>query len=247
MFENLSDRFERAFKLLKGQGRITEVNIADTLKDIRRALLDADVSFKIAKQFTEDVKEKAMGSNVLTAVSPGQLMTKIVHDELALLMGGQSSEISIDGKPGIVLISGLQGSGKTTFSAKLALYLQKKRNRKVMLVACDVYRPAAIDQIKVLAEQIGVKVYSEEGSRDPVKIARNAIDYAREYGYQVVIVDTAGRLAIDEEMMHEIAAIKKALNPSETLFVVDSMTGQDAVNTAKAFNDRLDYDGVVLT
>ncbi|HRZ77681.1 MAG TPA: signal recognition particle protein [Bacteroidales bacterium] len=247
MFENLSDRFERAFKLLKGQGRITEVNVADTLKDIRRALLDADVSFKIAKQFTEDVKDKAMGSNVLTAISPGQLMTKIVHDELAQLMGGQREDITIEGKPGIILISGLQGSGKTTFSAKLALLVQKKRNRKVMLVACDIYRPAAIDQIKVLGEQTGVKVYSEDDNRDPVRIARNAIDYAREYGYQVVIIDTAGRLAIDEEMMKEIAAIKKAVNPTETLFVVDAMTGQDAVNTAKAFNDRLDYDGVVLT
>lgn len=247
MFESLSDRFEKAFKLLKGQGRITEINIADTLKDIRRALLDADVSYKIAKQFTETVKEKAIGENVISAVSPGQLMTKIVHDELALLMGGEKTDINSDGKPAVVLISGLQGSGKTTFSAKLANFLQKKRNKKVLLVACDVYRPAAIDQIKVLGEQIGAQVYTEEDNKNPVKIASNAIQYAREYGFNLVIIDTAGRLAIDEEMMNEIAAIKKAVNPSETLFVVDAMTGQDAVNTAKAFNDRLNYDGVVLT
>ncbi len=247
MFENLSDRFERAFKLLKGQGKITEVNVADTLKDIRRALLDADVSYKIARDFTETVKEKALGQNVLTAVSPGQLMTKIVHDELTALMGGSESEVQIDGNPAVILIAGLQGSGKTTFSAKLANHLQKKRNKKALLVACDIYRPAAINQIKVLGEQIQVKVYSEDENKDPVRIAQNALAFAREYDYQLVIIDTAGRLAIDEEMMKEIAAIKKAVRPGETLFVVDAMTGQDAVNTASAFNERLDYEGVVLT
>ena len=247
MFEGLSDKLDRAFKVLKGHGHITEINVAETLKDVRKALLDADVSFKIAKQFTDQVKEKALGQNVLTAVSPGQLMVKIVHDELAELMGGQRTELNLKADPAIILISGLQGSGKTTFSAKLANFLKTKRNKRILLVACDVYRPAAIEQLKVLGQQIGVEVFSEEGSTDPVKIARNAVNHARENGIHVVIVDTAGRLAIDEEMMDEIANIKKALNPQETLFVVDSMTGQDAVNTAKAFNDRLDYQGVVLT
>jgi signal recognition particle subunit SRP54 len=247
MFEGLSDKLEKAFKVLKGHGHITEINVAETLKDVRKALLDADVSYKIAKQFTDDIKDKAIGQNVLTAVSPGQLMVKIVHDELAALMGGEQSEINLKGDPAIVLIAGLQGSGKTTFSAKLANYLKTKRNKKVLLVAGDVYRPAAIDQLKVLGEQIGVQVFTEEGSTEPVKIAKNAIRYAREYGYQMVIVDTAGRLAIDDAMMKEIAAIKQTINPQETLFVVDSMTGQDAVNTAKAFNDLLDFNGVVLT
>ena len=247
MFEGLSDKLDRAFKVLKGHGHNTEINVAETLKDVRKALLDADVSFKIAKQFTDQVKEKALGQNVLTAVSPGQLMVKIVHDELAELMGGQRTELNLKADPAIILISGLQGSGKTTFSAKLANFLKTKRNKRILLVACDVYRPAAIEQLKVLGQQIGVEVFSEEGSTDPVKIARNAVNHARENGIHVVIVDTAGRLAIDEEMMDEIANIKKALNPQETLFVVDSMTGQDAVNTAKAFNDRLDYQGVVLT
>jgi signal recognition particle subunit SRP54 len=247
MFEGLSDRLDRAFKVLKGHGYITEINVAETLKDVRKALLDADVSFKIAKQFTDQVKEKAMGLNVLTAVSPGQLMVKIVHDELVDLMGVEKTDINLKGDPAVILIAGLQGSGKTTFSAKLAHLLKTRRNKKVLLVAGDVYRPAAIDQLKVLGEQITTEVYTEEGSRDPVKIARNGIRHAREFGYQAVIIDTAGRLAIDEEMMQEIAAIKQAVNPHETLFVVDSMTGQDAVNTAKAFNDRLDFDGVVLT
>jgi signal recognition particle subunit SRP54 len=247
MFEGLSDKLERAFKVLKGHGHITEINVAETLKDVRKALLDADVSFKIAKQFTDEVKIKALGQNVLTAVSPGQLMVKIVHDELSELMGGQRTELNIKGDPAIILIAGLQGSGKTTFSAKLANYLKTKRSRRPMLVACDVYRPAAVEQLKVLGAQIDVEVYSEEGSNDPVKIARHAIQHAREKSYNLVIVDTAGRLAIDEEMMDEIANIKSALNPQETLFVVDSMTGQDAVNTAKAFNERLDYEGVVLT
>jgi signal recognition particle subunit SRP54 len=247
MFEGLSDKLDRAFKLLKGQGHITEINVAETLKDVRKALLDADVSFKIAKQFTDDVKDKALGQNVLTSVSPGQLMVKIVHDELTGLMGGQKTELNLKGEPAIVLIAGLQGSGKTTFSAKLAGYLKSKRSRRPLLVACDVYRPAAIEQLKVLAGQIEVDVFTEEGSREPVKIAKNALAHARERGYNMVIIDTAGRLAIDEQMMDEIAAIKKAVNPQETLFVVDSMTGQDAVNTAKAFNDRLDYEGVVLT
>ena len=247
MFEGLSDKLDKAFKVLKGHGHITEINVAETLKDVRKALLDADVSYKIAKQFTDDIKEKALGQNVLTAVSPGQLMVKIVHDELEALMGGVQSEINLKGDPAIVLIAGLQGSGKTTFAAKLANYLKTKRNIKVLLVAGDVYRPAAIDQLKVLGEQTGVQVFTEEGSKEPVKIAKNAIKHAREYGYQMVIVDTAGRLSIDEEMMKEIAAIKQTVNPQETLFVVDSMTGQDAVNTAKAFNDLLDFTGVVLT
>lgn len=247
MFEGLSDKLDRAFKILKGHGHITEINVAETLKDVRKALLDADVSFKIAKQFTDQVKEKALGQNVLTAVSPGQLMVKIVHDELVELMGGDKTEINIKGDPAVILIAGLQGSGKTTFSAKLANLLKTKRNKKVLLVAGDVYRPAAIDQLKVLGEQIGVEVFTEEGSREPVKIAKSGVKHAKEYGYQVVIVDTAGRLAIDEEMMHEIAAIKESIRPGETLFVVDSMTGQDAVNTAKAFNERLNFDGVVLT
>jgi signal recognition particle subunit SRP54 len=247
MFEGLSERLERSFKILKGHGHISEVNVAETLKDVRRALLDADVSFKIAKDFTDSVKEKALGQKILTSVSPGQLMVKIVHDELSQLMGSESQDINLKGSPAIVLISGLQGSGKTTFSAKLANFLKSKRGRSPLLVAGDVYRPAAIDQLKVLGEQIGVKVYTEEGSREPVKIAKNAISHAREYGHNVVIIDTAGRLAVDEEMMHEIAAIKQAVNPQETLFVVDAMTGQDAVNTARAFNDRLDFEGVVLT
>jgi signal recognition particle subunit SRP54 len=247
MFEGLSDKLERAFKVLKGQGHITEINVAETLKDVRKALLDADVSYKIARQFTDDVRAKAMGQNVLTVVSPGQLMVKIVHDELTSLMGGGMSEMNLKGDPSVILIAGLQGSGKTTFSAKLGNLLKTRRNKKVLLVAGDVYRPAAIDQLKVLGEQVGIQVFTEEGSREPVKIAKNAIRHAKEFGFQAVIIDTAGRLAIDEEMMHEIAAIKQAVNPQETLFVVDSMTGQDAVNTAKAFNDRLDFNGVVLT
>ncbi|HSG68720.1 MAG TPA: signal recognition particle receptor subunit alpha, partial [Bacteroidales bacterium] len=247
MFEGLSDRLERSFKILKGQGQITEINVAETLKEVRKALLDADVSYKIAKQFTDDVKEKALGADVLTAVSPGQLMVKIVRDEMAALMGGEMKELNDKGSPAIILIAGLQGSGKTTFSAKLANYLKTKKGRKPLLVAGDVYRPAAIEQLKVLGEQIGVEVYTEEGSKEPVKIASNAISHARGNGYNVVIIDTAGRLAIDEEMMKEITAIKHKVNPQETLFVVDSMTGQDAVNTAKAFNDQLDYEGVVLT
>ncbi|HLO90821.1 MAG TPA: signal recognition particle protein [Lentimicrobium sp.] len=247
MFENLSDKLDRAFKTLKGQGYITEINVAETLKDVRKALLDADVSYKVAKQFTDTVKDKAMGAHVLTAVSPGQLMVKIVHDELAGLMGGENADINLKGNPSIILIAGLQGSGKTTFSAKLANYLKNKRNRKVLLVAGDVYRPAAIEQLKVLGEQVNVKVFTVEGSTDPVGIAKQAIAHAKEYDINTVIIDTAGRLAVDEQMMKEIAAIKQAVNPHETLFVVDSMTGQDAVNTAKAFNDRLNYDGVVLT
>jgi signal recognition particle subunit SRP54 len=247
MFEGLSERLERSFRILKGHGHISELNVAETLKDVRRALLDADVSFKISKEFTDTVKEKALGQKILTSVSPGQLMVKIVHDELTLLMGSDSQDINLKGNPAIILIAGLQGSGKTTFSAKLANFVRSKRGRNPLLVAGDVYRPAAIDQLKVLGEQIGVKVYTEEGSKEPVKIAKNAISHAREFGHNVVIIDTAGRLAVDEEMMHEIAAIKQAVNPQETLFVVDSMTGQDAVNTAKAFNDRLDFEGVVLT
>ncbi len=247
MFENLSDRLERSFKLLKGEGKITEINVAETLKDIRRALLDADVNFKIAKQFTDDVKDKALGQQVLTAVKPGQLMVKIVKDELALLMGGKFTDINLKGKPAVILMSGLQGSGKTTFSGKLALMLKSKKGRHPMLVAGDVYRPAAIEQLKVLGAQINVPVYTEEGNMDPVKIARNAIAEAKKLGNDIVIIDTAGRLAIDEQMMNEIAAVKNAVNPDEILFVVDSMTGQDAVNTAKEFNDRLDFDGVVLT
>lgn len=247
MFESLSEKLDRSFKLLKGHGHITEINVAETLKEVRKALLDADVSYKIAKEFTEDVKQKALGQNVLNAVSPGQLMVKIVHDNLAELMGGEHEDINIKGSPAIILIAGLQGSGKTTFSAKLANYLKQKKGRKVLLVAGDVYRPAAINQLQVLGQQIGVEVYTEEGSKDPVKIARNSIKYAKDKNLNVVIVDTAGRLAIDEQMMNEISSIKDHLQPQETLFVVDSMTGQDAVNTAKAFHDRLDYDGVVLT
>lgn len=247
MFESLSEKFDRAFKILKGQGRITEINIAETLKEVRKALLDADVSYKIAKQFTETVKEKALGQNVLTSISPGQLMIKIVHDELTTLMGGQKTEINLKGSPAIILMSGLQGSGKTTFSAKLANFIKVKKGRSVLLVACDVYRPAAIEQLKVLGHQINVEVYFEEDNKEPVKIANNALNYAKDKGIATVIIDTAGRLAIDEEMMKEISAIKKAVNPHETLFVVDAMTGQDAVNTAKAFNDRLDFEGVILT
>ncbi|MDH4471804.1 MAG: signal recognition particle protein [Fluviicola sp.] len=247
MFENLTDKFERAFKVLKGQGQITEINVAETLKEVRRALLDADVNFKTAKDFTVRVKDKAMGANVLTAISPSQLMVKICHEELVELMGGNEVEINVQGNPGIVLMSGLQGSGKTTFSGKLASYLKTKKNKKPLLVACDVYRPAAIDQLHVLGEQLGIEVYSNKEEKDPVKIATAAVIYARSNGFNVVIVDTAGRLAVDEAMMDEIARVKQALNPSETLFVVDSMTGQDAVNTAKAFNDRISFDGVVLT
>ncbi|PKP47571.1 MAG: signal recognition particle protein [Bacteroidetes bacterium HGW-Bacteroidetes-11] len=247
MFENLSDKLDRAFKTLKGQGHITEINVAETLKDVRKALLDADVSYKVAKTFTDTVKEKALGQHVLTAVSPGQLMVKIVHDELAALMGAEQVEINLKGNPAVILIAGLQGSGKTTFSAKLANYLKTKKNRKVLLVAGDVYRPAAIEQLKVLGEQIGVKVFTIDDDKNPVNIARKAIAHAKEYDINTVIIDTAGRLAIDEQMMNEIAAVKQAVNPHETLFVVDAMTGQDAVNTAKAFNDRLNYDGVVLT
>jgi signal recognition particle subunit SRP54 len=247
MFENLSDRLEKSFKLLKGEGRITEVNIAETLKDIRRALLNADVNYKIAKSFTDKVKEEALGQDVLKSVKPGQMMTKIVHDELTALMGSDASDITLSGKPAVILIAGLQGSGKTTFSGKLARLLKSKRGMQPLLVAGDVYRPAAIEQLKVLGEQVEVPVYTEDDNKDPVKIAKRAIRHAKEEGLNVVIIDTAGRLAIDEDMMNEIAAIKSAVNPSETLFVVDSMTGQDAVNTAKEFNDRLDFDGVVLT
>jgi signal recognition particle subunit SRP54 len=247
MFESLSDRLDRAFKLLKGHGYITEINVAETLKDVRKALLDADVSYKVAKEFTDTVKTKALGQNVLTSVSPGQLMVKIVHDELALLMGGDKVEINLKGSPSIVLMSGLQGSGKTTFAAKLANYLHTKKGKSPLLVACDIYRPAAIDQLKVLGEQIGIPVYAEPENKDAVKIARNAVAHAKDRGFNVLIIDTAGRLAIDEMMMNEISALKTALNPHETLFVVDSMTGQDAVNTAKAFNDRLNFDGVILT
>lgn len=247
MFENLNEKLDRAFKLLKGQGHITEINVAETLKDVRRALLDADVNFKIAKNFTDTVKEKALGQNVLTAVSPGQLMVKIVHEELTELMGSQNVEVNLKGSPAIILISGLQGSGKTTFSAKLANMLKTKRSKKVLLVACDVYRPAAIEQLKVLGGQIGVEVFAEETAKDPLGIAKKAVAHAKTMGHQVVIVDTAGRLAIDQQMMDEIFGLKKSLNPQETLFVVDSMTGQDAVNTAKAFNDKIDFDGVVLT
>ncbi|MDD2280380.1 MAG: signal recognition particle protein [Bacteroidales bacterium] len=247
MFENLIDRLESSFKLLKGEGRITEVNVAETLKEIRKALLDADVSYKIAKNFCDDVKQKAMGQDVLKAVRPGQMLTKIVHDELTLLMGSEAQDISVKGNPGIVLVAGLQGSGKTTFSGKLALNCKTKRGLKTMLVACDVYRPAAIEQLKILGDQVGVFVYSEDGAKDPVQIAKNAISKAKQEGYSLVIIDTAGRLAIDEQMMTEIAAIKKTVQPTETLFVVDAMTGQDAVETAKAFNDRLNFDGVVLT
>ena len=247
MFENLSERLERSFKILKGQGKITELNVAETLKEVRRSLLDADVNYKIAKDFTNRVKEKALGMNVLTAVKPGQMMVKIVHDELAELMGGKNVEVDIKGNPAIILMSGLQGSGKTTFSGKFANLLKNKKGKKPLLVACDVYRPAAIEQLKVLGEQIQVPVYSDETTKDPVRIALDAIKQAKAKGYDVVIVDTAGRLAIDEQMMNEIAAIKEAIHPNETLFVVDAMTGQDAVNTAREFNERLDFNGVILS
>jgi len=247
MFESLSDRLEQSFKMLKGQGRITEINVAETLKDVRKALLDADVNYKIAKQFTDQVKEEALGQKILTAVKPNEMMVKIVHDRLTELMGSESSEINTKGNPNIILIAGLQGSGKTTFSAKLASYLKAKKGRTPLLVAGDVYRPAAIEQLKVLGEQIGVEVYTEEENKNPVKIANAAIKAAKNSGKNTVIIDTAGRLAVDEQMMKEIQAIKEAVNPGEILFVVDSMTGQDAVNTAKEFNDRLDFDGVVLT
>ncbi len=247
MFENLSDKIERAFKILKGQGKITEVNVSETLKEIRKALLDADVNYKVAKTFTDNVKQKALGQNVLTALSPGQLMVKITRDELAQLMGGKNEEIKLSGNPSVILMSGLQGSGKTTFYGKLANYLKNKRGKNPLLVACDIYRPAAIDQLKVLGEQIGVAVYSEPENKNAVQISQNAIQFAKNNNHTVVIIDTAGRLAIDEQMMNEISAVKKAVSPQEILFVVDSMTGQDAVNTAKAFNDRLDFDGVVLT
>lgn len=247
MFENLTEKIDRAFKLLKGQGKITEINVSETLKEIRKALLDADVNYKVAKSFTDSVKEKALGQDVLTSVSPGQLLTKITHDELAALMGGSKAEIKLGGSPTIIMMAGLQGSGKTTFSGKLAHYLKNKKGKKPLLVACDIYRPAAIDQLKVLAEQVGVDVYAEPESKDVVQIAKNAVSKARSNGNSVVIVDTAGRLAIDEQLMEEIASVKKAINPDEILFVVDSMIGQDAVNTAKAFNERLDFDGVILT
>jgi signal recognition particle subunit SRP54 len=247
MFDNLSDKFERAFKLIKGQGQITEINVAESLKEIRRALLDADVNYKIAKQFTDTVKEKALGQNVLTAISPGQLLIKITHDELTALMGGRKSDINITGTPAVILMSGLQGSGKTTFSGKLANFLKNKKSKKVLLVACDVYRPAAIDQLHVLGEQIGVEVFSDKESKDPVSIAQKAIAHAKQNNLDLVIIDTAGRLAVDEAMMKEIETLKKTINPQEILFVVDSMTGQDAVNTAKAFNERINFDGVVLT
>ncbi len=247
MFENLSDKLERSFKILKGEGKITEINVAETLKEIRRALIDADVNYKVAKSFTDEVKRKALGANVLTAVKPGQMMTKIVRDELAVLMGGAATDICLDGRPAVILIAGLQGSGKTTFSGKLASMLRSKRGRGVLLVACDVYRPAAIEQLKVLGGQVNVEVYTEEGNKNPVQIAENAIQYARSKNLNTVIIDTAGRLAVDEGMMQEIESIKRAVKPSETLFVVDAMTGQDAVNTAREFNERLDFDGVVLT
>lgn len=247
MFENLSERLERSFKLLKGQGKITEINVAETLKDVRRALLDADVNYSVAKQFTDTVKAKALGQNVITAVKPSELMVKIVHDELALLMGGVAVDVNLSGNPTVILMSGLQGSGKTTFSGKLARKFKSEKGKHPLLVACDVYRPAAIEQLKVLGEQIDVPVYTEPESKNPVEIAQNAIKHAKTHNYDMVIVDTAGRLAVDEQMMDEIEAIKKAINPQETLFVVDAMTGQDAVNTAKEFNQRLDFDGVVLT
>ncbi|HND41633.1 MAG TPA: signal recognition particle protein [Cyclobacteriaceae bacterium] len=246
MFDNLSLKLEKAFQTLKGQGKITEVNVASTIKEIRKALIDADVNYKVAKEVTDEIREKAMGQDVLTAISPGQLLIKITNDELTRLMGGQSEDIRIEGSPAVILIAGLQGSGKTTFSGKLANYL-KKQGRSVLLTACDIYRPAAINQLKVLGEQVGVEVYAEPENKDAVKIAKAAIDHAKKNNHRVVIVDTAGRLAVDEEMMNEIAKLKEALNPAETLFVVDSMTGQDAVNTAKAFNDRLNFNGVVLT
>lgn len=247
MFENLSERLERSFKILKGEGQITEINVAETLKDVRRALLDADVNYKVAKSFTDTVKQKALGQNVLTSVKPGQLMVKIVHDELAALMGGKACEPKLSGRPSVILMAGLNGAGKTTLSGKLALYLKSKKSRKPLLVACDVYRPAAVEQLRVLAEQIEVPIYMDLNEKDPVKIARDGVQEAKAKGYDTVIVDTAGRLAVDEELMKEIAAIKQAITPDDTLFVVDAMTGQDAVNTAKEFNDRLDYEGVVLT
>ena len=247
MFENLTEKLERSFKILKGEGRITEINVAETLKEIRRALIDADVNYKVAKTFTDEVKQKALGQDVLRSVKPGQMITKIVRDELALLMGGTATDIKLEGNPAVILIAGLQGSGKTTFSGKLAGHIKSKKGRQVLLVAGDVYRPAAIDQLKILGQTVGVEVYTEEGNKNPVQIAENAIKYARSKSYNTVIIDTAGRLAVDEAMMQEITAIKAAVKPSETLFVVDSMTGQDAVNTAKEFNDRLDFDGVVLT
>lgn len=247
MFDNLSEKLERAFKVLKGQGKITEINVAETVKEIRKALLDADVNFKVAKNFSDTVREKALGQQVLTSISPGQLMTKIVHDELTMLMGGENTELNTKGNPAIILMSGLQGSGKTTLSGKLANYLKTKKGKNPLLVACDVYRPAAIDQLKVLGAQTSIAVYSEEDVKDPVNIAKRGVEFAKAKNHDIVIIDTAGRLAIDELMMNEIAAIKKAVNPGEILFVVDAMTGQDAVNTAKAFNDVLDFDGVVLT
>ena len=247
MFENLSERLERSFKILKGEGQITEINVAETLKDVRRALLDADVNYKVAKSFTDTVKQKALGQNVLTSVKPGQLMVKIVHDELAALMGGKACELKLSGRPSVILMAGLNGAGKTTLSGKLALYLKSKKSRKPLLVACDVYRPAAVEQLRVLAEQIEVPIYMDLNEKDPVKIARDGVQEAKAKGCDTVIVDTAGRLAVDEELMKEIAAIKQAITPDDTLFVVDAMTGQDAVNTAKEFNDRLDYEGVVLT
>lgn len=247
MFDNLSSKLDKALHILKGHGRITEVNVSETLKEIRRALLDADVNYKIAKQFTNRVKEKALGQNVLTTLRPGQLMVKIVKDELTELMGGETAKLQLKGQPSVILMSGLQGSGKTTFSGKLANWLKTKQTKQPLLVAADVYRPAAIDQLKVVGEQIGVEVYAEPGNKNPVEIAQKAIEYAKQNGKNVVIIDTAGRLAVDEEMMNEIAAIHQAVKPDETLFVVDAMTGQDAVNTAKAFNDRLDFEGVILT
>ena len=247
MFDNLSDRLERSFKILKGEGKVSEINIAETLKEIRRALLDADVSYKVAKEFCDRVKQKAIGANVLTAVKPQQMMVKIVHDELADFMGSEHSEINIKGSPAVVLVAGLNGSGKTTFSGKLALFLRSKKGKKVLLAACDTFRPAAIDQLKTLGEQIGVTVYSEEGEKDPVKVARGAVAKAKAEGFGVVVVDTAGRLVVDKELMDEISLLHRSLNPDETLFVVDAMTGQDAVESAKAFNEAIDYDGVVLT
>jgi len=247
MFDSLSEKLERAFKNLKGQGKITEINVSETVKEIRKALLDADVNYKVAKQFTDSVKEKALGQNVLTSISPGQLMVKITQEELTALMGGNTSEIKLGGNPTIILMSGLQGSGKTTFSGKLANYLKTKKGKKPLLVACDIYRPAAIDQLHVLGEQIGVQVFSDRENKDAVSIAKKGVQFAKDNGNSIVIIDTAGRLAIDEQMMNEIAAVKAAINPDETLFVVDAMTGQDAVNTAKAFNEKLNFDGVVLT
>ena len=247
MFENLTERFDRAFKVLKGHGQITEINVAETLKEVRRALLEADVSFNTAKAFTNTVKERALGQNVLNSISPGQLLVKITQEELTSLMGSEKADINLTGNPGIVLMSGLQGSGKTTFSGKLANYLKTKKNKRPLLVACDVYRPGAIDQLHVVADGIGIEVYSEKDLKNPVKIAQNGVKFAKQNGFNLVIIDTAGRLAVDVEMMNEISDIKKAIKPTETLFVVDSMTGQDAVNTAKAFNEKVDFDGVVLT